>query len=70
MLKIVPKRGLVGFFELGDSISKVLSYVQFNIQVFGKIEIICNKMDIRQPIFLILPDTGIFIYPLIITLFL
>lgn len=40
MLKIVPKRGLIGFFEIGESICKVLTLIQFNIQIFGKIEII------------------------------
>jgi hypothetical protein len=58
MLKIVPKRGLIGFFEIGESICKVLTLIQFNIQIFGKIEIISSKADSKQPICIILPDSG------------
>ncbi len=58
MLKIVPKRGLIGFFEIGESICKVLTLIQFNIQFFGKIEIISSKSDSKQPICIILPDSG------------
>mmetsp|Transcript_40299 Transcript_40299/g.38769 ORF Transcript_40299/g.38769 Transcript_40299/m.38769 type:complete len:217 (-) Transcript_40299:694-1344(-) len=58
MIKIVEKKGLPGYFELGDSISKVLVLVQKNSHIFGRIEIIASKQDLRHPLFLVLPDAG------------
>lgn len=56
--KIDKKRGILNAFELGDSISRILSYVQINFLIYGKIEIINVKENAENPIFLVLPETG------------
>ena len=57
-IKIDPLKGSFGGVQLGDSINKVLSYIQLNSQIFGKIEIISQKDDGTYPVFVILPDSG------------
>eukprot|EP00347_Sterkiella_histriomuscorum_P009332 403341615 len=57
-LKIDHKKAQIGQLKIGDSISKILSYIQLNVQIFGKIEIISTKGDACQPIFIIMVDSG------------
>lgn len=59
-LKIDTRKGSVGGFELNDSIARVLTYIQMNVQVYGRIELIASKEDLRQPLFILLPDSGRF----------
>lgn len=59
-IKIDPKKGQVSGITIGDSISKILSYIQMNVQIYGKIEIVSSKEDAKQPTFIILPDSGIY----------
>lgn len=57
-IKIDPKKGLIGGIVIGDTISKVLAYIQLNVQTYGRIEIVTSKEDAKQPTFIILPDSG------------
>ncbi len=48
----------MGGIAIGDSIAKVLTYIQMHVQLFGKIEIVASKDDLRQPLFIMLSETG------------
>ena len=58
VLKLDIKKGQVGGLELGESIGRVLTYIQMNVQTYGRIEIVNAKDDAKQPLFIILPDSG------------
>jgi hypothetical protein len=58
-IKIDPKKGSIGGLVLGEPIAKILAYIQLNIQLYGRIEIISTKEDAKNPIFICLPDSGI-----------
>jgi len=57
-IKIDPVKSSVGGFHIGDSICKVLAYIQINVQAFGKIDIISSKDDAKNPTFILLPESG------------
>ena len=48
----------MGGIAIGDSIAKVLTYIQMHVQLFGKMEIVASKDDLNQPLFIMLPETG------------
>ena len=57
-MRLDPFKARLGDIYLGDSISKVLTYLQNNFQIYGRIEFLASKTDIKQPLFLALPDSG------------
>lgn len=46
-LKLDPVKGSAGGLELEENLNKVLSYIQMNVQIYGKIEIVASKEDLR-----------------------
>jgi len=53
-IRLTPKEGLAGYFKLGDTISKVLSSVESNNELFGRI--ILDHNSTGHPLALVLPD--------------
>ena len=47
LLKIDYRRGLVSGLVIGDTISKVLTYVQLNVEYFGRMEIVAAKEELK-----------------------